>query len=247
MTFASSCLAFALALLCFSPALPSQASATADVCQAASAWGHFQAQRGQRNITVSAPHGGFDYRSEDVAQRVCAATGSHCLLALGFRNRGQNINVNRPTEGVGLRSTEEPETERAKTVYRCYLKQLRELSPHPQLYVEIHGNSRPENRHKIEVAQVGLSASEALKFKQTFNRALQKSGFTSSELQARIEGPDKIFFLGGGVKHRGVMQALKPALMVELPRLAREQKSQRQAVALALSQSLQASWPQYFD
>ena len=80
--------------------------------------------------------------------------------AEGFSPDGTRINLNRPSEGVGLHPWEERQTDRARESYQRYERMLRTLGVRPLgLYAELHGNSRRNLRGVIEIACAGMAPS----------------------------------------------------------------------------------------
>lgn len=214
------------------------APALAD-CQEATKWGqiHLQPQHSlaPSKLVLAAPHGGFDLGTDQMAEAMCVGMHWQCLIAKGFRTSGHPINVNRPTEGVGLASDQESHTPRAKAVYDCYLSHLLPLKP--LLYVELHGNSRKESQQQLEIALINWPG-QALLLKRSFQQALLAQGFAPEQLDAKVQGVDKLHFVGASTRRWGVYQHLPHALAIEIPRWVRKQPAARQRLELALAQAL---------
>lgn len=165
------------------------------------------------HLVLAAPHGGYDLGTELITENVAKEIGWSSLIALNYRTREQPINVNRPSEGVGLRASLEKRTEAAKAIYAQYFDKVKELAP--RLYVEIHGEAKLPT--KIEVATVGVSQAQARELKSLLQRAIGAGKYT-----VMVEGADEIHYVAGGAKDFGILREVPLALHIELPRSARD-------------------------
>jgi hypothetical protein len=96
-----------------------------------------------------------------------------------------------------------------------------------RLYVEVHGNSNPNTAQNIEVATVGITASEAQAVKNDYAAMLARvRGIVRDfpELKLLIEPVDRITYTAACAKKLGALTAgLAPrAVHFEFPRSARE-------------------------
>ncbi|MFP5502578.1 MAG: hypothetical protein ACLGIN_08815 [Candidatus Sericytochromatia bacterium] len=215
-------LALAMSCLLSSPAL-------------AAPEGRFERLAGEGGMLVAAPHGGYDRHSEQIAREVALQSGAGYLLALGFRTFEQPWNVNRPTAGVGLKAHEEARPPEAAAVYRAYLGHV--LTAAPALYVEIHGNKRPESAGWIEVATQGLTPEEAAAFRGFFRaRAAQLTDVPRFDM--RIEPLDPIHYKASGAKAHGVFREVGRVLHLELPWAMRRDERVRSRYAWAIASAL---------
>lgn len=165
---------------------------------------------------IAAPHGKFDLNTADVVESVCINAQWNCLIASGYRTEEHPINVNRPTEGVGLAKYEEQHTDRARYVYEEYLARFSDIQTASfKLYVEIHGNSRPESQNRIEIATVGLDSDESATIKEELILELTEAGL--SDLNVLIEGDPDFHFHASAAKAFGILKDVETALHLEIP------------------------------
>jgi hypothetical protein len=171
--------------------------------------GSFEVSPGLGGIVVAAPHEGFDMRTSAVASGTATVLGSGYVVATGFRGGGHLINVNRPTEGVGLAPMDEVGTERAATVHSAYLARLGEAARGSlRLLVEIHGNARPENVGVVEVATVGISRDRALALRKRLAERLPSVAW-------RVEPLDVLHYQASASKAAGALARAPLALHFE--------------------------------
>lgn len=189
-------------------------------------------------LLVAAPHGGFDRHTDEMARRVALLAGGGYLLASGYRTRERPINVNRPTEGVGLAPDAEPETPDATRVWAAWAARL--AAQRPTLYVEIHGNSRAASAGAIEVATVGVDATEAAWLKAEFGRRLAHLDPGMPRLPWAIEPLDRIHYRASGAKRRGALARVPLALHLETPWAVRGDERLRGRYADLIASTLAA-------
>lgn len=181
--------------------------------------GTMQVLEARRGLLVAAPHGGFDRHTDEMARRIALLAGGGYLLASGYRTHARPINVNRPTEGVGLASDQERRTPAAAIVWGAWATHL--AAQRPRLYVEIHGNSRAASAGAIEVATVGIDAARAAWLKAEFARRLGWLDRGMPRLPWLIEPLDALHYRAGGAKKDGALARVPMALHLELPWAAR--------------------------
>ncbi|MDB5098315.1 MAG: hypothetical protein JWM80_2736 [Cyanobacteria bacterium RYN_339] len=187
-------------------------------------------------LVVAAPHGGFDLDTDEMARQAALLAGAGYLLASGYRTHEHPWNVNRPTAGVGLAPDAEARTPEAARVFDGYMARLDAL--HPALYVELHGNSRPESAGAIEVAAKGIPLAALIALQADFKRRL--TGFPAGcpRLPLAIEGLQPIHYHAEGAKQGGAFARLPHALQLEIPRAGRQDPRWRSVYASALGASL---------
>lgn len=182
--------------------------------------GLFEMYRHQSDIVLAAPHGTTDKLTDAVVRKLSQKLQWNSIIATGFRSKEKPYNVNRPTEGVGLKPAQEVHSIGAGEVYKEYLENMLSLlSGMPRLYIEIHGqNSTP----KIEIAHVGLNNDQIVFIKNEFET--QKMNFPNLQtFEVVIEGIDKIKYGAGGVTRYGILSKTPHAVHIELPRKTRIQ------------------------
>lgn len=190
------------------PAAPSQPSMAPD-------GGTMQVLDARRGLLVAAPHGGFDRHTDEMARRIALLAGGGYLLASGYRTHDHPLNVNRPTEGVGLASEDERRTPAAAKVWAGWSARLD--AQRPRLYVEIHGNNRAASAGAIEVATVGIDVAQATWLKAEFSRRLAYLDRGMPRVPWIIEPLDALHFRAGGAKKDGALARVPMALHLELP------------------------------
>jgi len=117
----------------------------------------------ESRFVLAAPHGDFDFNTVPIAWRVCPKIGWDCVAAEGYRRKEHPINVSRPTENFGVRSSDEEEhTPRAKQVYERYLAEIRSVNSDPAVFVGLHGNSRAASAGALEIARFERALIRAL-------------------------------------------------------------------------------------
>jgi hypothetical protein len=207
--------------------------------------GTMQVLASSGGLLVAAPHGGFDLYSDDIARRVALLAGGGYLLASGYRTRERPINVNRPTEGVRLAPDDERRTPEAARVWEAWKARLD--AERPGLYVEIHGNSRPESAGAIEVATIGVGPEDAAWLRADFARRLAFLAPGMPHLPWRIEPLDDLHYRAAGAKRDGALARVPVALHLETPYAVRGDERVRGRYADLIAGTLAAymarRWP----
>lgn len=190
------------------------------------------------NYMLAAPHGGYDYLTEDIVGDVCKAVSWDCIIATGYRD--SSYNVNRPTGGT---TTEVP-SENATIIFEEYRSNVEDIMGNPfNLYMEIHGygtqfekgniSATPCNRAHdadkpcIEVALAGIGDDTRNALKAIFEEELENANIDNYVL---MEGDPvyNIIFSMGEAKRTGIMnttdKSISPvnhAIGIEFPRKLR--------------------------
>jgi hypothetical protein len=139
---------------------------------------------------------------------------------------GRRYNVNRPTESApGASARSEAETEPARQVYQAYRRQVTEAAQGPvRLYVEVHGNMRPESAGRMEIATVGVSRDDAWRLKallEMIRDARLPAEGDVPRLEIWMEPYDSLWYTASAAKQSGILGQTRLALHIELPRAAR--------------------------
>ena len=164
-----------------------------------------------KSVLLAAPHGGFDLSTDEIVPPVAQKLNYSELVATGYRAYSHPINVNRPTEGIGLSSEEEKHTDDAAKVYAEWEADVMKVNP--ALYVEIHGEGKTSN---IEVAVVGFTQEQKTAIKKILSAALAPLYFKTNP-EIKVEGLDSIHFTASAAKKYGVLGKVHRALHIELP------------------------------
>ncbi|HKX02612.1 MAG TPA: hypothetical protein VJX71_08925, partial [Methylomirabilota bacterium] len=132
--------------------------------------GEVQVEKGRPGMVIAAPHGTSDSATDLMGRDLAKLTGFGLVVVTGYTHvdaSGRRYNVNRPTESApGASARSEAETEPARQVYQAYRRQVTEAAQGPvRLYVEVHGNMRPESAGRMEIATVGVSRDDAWRLK----------------------------------------------------------------------------------
>lgn len=221
-----------LLVLALSATLAAPAAAASPLSE-----GRFEALPGLTGVVVAAPHCGYDLRSDDVARQVALATGAGYVLAGGFRTFAHPWNVNRPTSGAGRTPDQEDRTPEAAAVYAAYARLVKAQAP--RLYVEIHGNARPESAGWIEAATVNIPAPLAAAFQADFRRRVAALDAAYPRFDLKIEPFDEIHFRASSAKQHGVFQLVPRALHLELPKAMRLDPRVRSRYAWTIAQCVE--------
>ncbi len=169
--------------------------------------------RGARQV-IAAPHGEFDTHSAEVVERFCELVSWNCLVVRGYRTSERPINVNRPTEGLRLKT--EKFSSDAAQVYSAYERNVDALFGRSgELYVEIHGNVRRASQGHIDIAHVGWDQSSLARLREILERHLEEQGLT--EYQILLEGDPGFFYGASSCKKFGILSKMPRALHIETP------------------------------
>lgn len=183
----------------------------------------------QNCITITAPHGTNDVRTDLMVERISKKGGFPAVIATGFvekdgliRNR---INVNRPSEKYNSGSTKMHFfSKRSELVYKEFLKRVLEIHRNrdKNLYVEIHGQSKfPQ---EIEIATKGITLDDARYFFRLWEKnknITKKTKRIFNNFEVRIEPLHSIYYRATDNKDFGVISKMKKALHIELPYVLR--------------------------
>ena len=173
------------------------------------------------NIVISAPHGTYDINTGEITNQVCKKLNVSCIISKGFVPKGTRINVNRPTEGVGKKSSKEPVTARASDAYTKYKNAILKITnKNLKWYFEVHG-SREKG---MEIALHNITHDEAKIIKSILKD--EWSTYSSNQISIKVQGIDDIKMTGGAVKKFGIVYELQPKyVQFEFSKKLRKNKS----------------------
>jgi hypothetical protein len=191
--------------------------------------GSIQVEKGRPGIVLAAPHGTSDSATDLMGRELAKLTGFSLVVVTGYTNvdaGGRRYNVNRPTESQpGAAARLEVDTEPARQVYQTYRRQVTEVSQGPlRLYVELHGNMRPESAGRMEIATVGVSRDDAWRLKallEMIRDARLPAEGEVPRLDVWMEPLDTLWYTASAAKQSGMLAQTRLALHIELPRAAR--------------------------
>jgi hypothetical protein len=193
------------------------------------AGGSVQVEKGRPGFVIAAPHGTSDIATDLMGRAVAKLTGFGLVVATGYANldgEGRRFNVNRPTESApGAAARLEVETAAARQVYQDYRRHVTEAAQGVvRLYVEVHGNIRPESAGRVEIATVGVSRDDAWRLK-TLLELIRDSRLPPEgevpRLEVWVESQDPVLYTASAAKQSGILAQTPLALHIELPRVAR--------------------------
>jgi hypothetical protein len=203
--------------------------------------GSVQVEKGRPGLVIAAPHGTSDAATDLMGRELAKLTGFGLVVATGYANldgEGRRYNVNRPTESVpGVAARLEVETEAARQVYQAYRRHVTEAAQGTlRLYVEVHGNSRPESAGRVEIATVGVSRENAWRLK-TLLELIRDSRLPPEgnvpRLEVWMESQDPVMYTASVAKQSGILAQTPLALHIELPRAARTTHREAYTTVLA--------------
>lgn len=203
--------------------------------------GSVQVEKGRPGFVIAAPHGTSDTATDLMGRSLAKLTGFGLVVASGYANldgEGRRFNVNRPTESApGAAARLEVETAAARQVYQAYRRHVTEAAQGPvRLYVEVHGNMRPESAGRVEIATVGVSRDEAWRLK-TLLELIRDSRLPAEgdvpRLEVWVESQDPVVYTASAAKQSGILGQTTLALHIELPRAARTTHREAYTTVLA--------------
>ena len=188
-----------------------------------------QIEKGRPGLVIAAPHGTSDTATDVIGRELARLTGFSLVVVTGHARldaEGRRYNVNRPTESVpGAAARLEVETDAARQVYQAYRSHVADAAQSPlRLYVELHGNGRPESAGRVEIATVGVSPDDAWRLKTLLelirdSRVPPEGGVP--RLDVWVESQDPVWYTASAAKQSGILAQTPLALHIELPRVAR--------------------------
>jgi hypothetical protein len=191
--------------------------------------GRIEIEKGRPGLVIAAPHGSTDTATDTIGRDLAKLTGFGLVVATGYANidgEGRRYSVNRPTEGApGAPARLEVRTEAARQLYERYRARVAEAAQGPvRLYVEVHGNGRPESAGRLEIATVGVSPDQAWQLKTLLelirDARLPPEG-PVPRLEVRMEPLDALWYTASAAKQSGLLGQSPLALHIEIPRAAR--------------------------
>ncbi len=203
--------------------------------------GSIEVEKGRPGLVVAAPHGTTDAATDVMGRDLARLTGFGLVVATGYSRldaEGRRYNVNRPTESVpGAAARLEVQTEAAWRVYEAYRGHVAEAAQGAlRLYVEVHGNSRPESAGRVEIATVGVSRADAWRLKtllELIRDARVPPEGDVPRLDVWVESQDLVWYTASAAKQSGILARAPRALHLELPRLARTTHREAYTTVLA--------------
>src|SRR5216683_925654 len=176
--------------------------------------GSVQVEKGRPGVVIAAPHVTSDSATDLMGRELAKLTGFSLVVVTGYTHvdaGGRRYNVNRPTESqLGAAARLEVVTEVAQGPLR--------------LYVEVHGNARPESAGRMEIATVGVSRDDAWRLKallEMIRDARLPAEGDVPRLEVWMEPYDSLWYTASAAKRSGILAQTQLALHIELPRAAR--------------------------
>jgi hypothetical protein len=212
-----------------------------DTAPRTTAGGSAQVERGRPGLVIAAPHGTSDTATDVMGRELAKLTGWGLVVVTGYHRidgEGRRYNVNRPTEGMpGAAARLEVPSEPARQVYQAYRRHVAEAAQGPvRLYVELHGNGRPESAGRLEIATVGVGRDDAWRLK-TLLELIRDSRLPPEgdvpRLEVWIEALDPLWYTASAAKQSGILGQVPLALHIEIPRSARTTHREAYTTVLA--------------
>lgn len=189
-------------------------------------YGHFERVAGKgapTGVVLGAPHGTADTGTDALTRDVAHDLGLPAVIAHGFTKQDTGdlrINVNRPTEGAGLKVSQEGRTARAEQVFEEYKRNLLESAGGElDILVEFHCTADHLTGNAINVGTRGLTAAQALHLKDVYNRELESAAARSGvrRVPMLIEPADSVPMGSGAAKKFGTPTLARVAMEIEMP------------------------------
>jgi hypothetical protein len=186
--------------------------------------GDITSKLGRPGVVVAAPHGTVDTNTDRIATAIAERTGFSLVVATGYSfHRGSRLyrlDVNRPSESL-VGGGETASSDESTQIYALYRARVQEAAQGPlALYVEIHGNRRPESAGHVEIATTGVDVDTAIKLRELFSAAQAASG-DARALKVLVEPADPVYFRASAAKRHGILTLPTRAIHIELPRAVR--------------------------
>ncbi|HSB99687.1 MAG TPA: hypothetical protein VLE45_07210, partial [Burkholderiaceae bacterium] len=184
----------ALSALASGCSLPTQEAVDIDTL------GAFECVPGRPGTVIGVPHGTADTGTADIGRLLCQRLSASGVFVSGFWDgkTRQRINVNRPTEQViGPQSqvVREWRSERAVAANARYVASVKDAANGPlRAFYEIHSNQRPQYVGSIEVSTLGISRSEASRFKDAYLSAIGRLPGDAPRLAVRVSPIDPVTY-----------------------------------------------------
>jgi hypothetical protein len=203
--------------------------------------GRMQVEKGRPGLVLAAPHGTSDIATDLMARELAKLTGFGSVVVTGYSNLdgdSRRYNVNRPTQSPpGAAARLEVETAPARQIYQAYRRHVTEAAQGPlRLYVELHGNGRPESAGRVEIATVGVSRDAAWRLK-TLLELIRDSHVPPDgpvpRLEVWVESHDPVWYTASAAKQSGILAQAPVALHIELPRAVRTTHREAYTTVLA--------------
>jgi len=176
-----------------------------------------------RGVVLGAPHGTADTNTDAITKHLAEDLGYPAVIARGFTRKetgDRRINVNRPTEGAGLRPGEEIGSMRAEHVFAEYGRlEAESAGGRIEVLVEFHCTADSLVGGVINVGTSGLSAEQAARVKQMYYKALEAviAGTKVRRVELAIEPIDRVPMGSGAAKARGTPRLARRAMEIEMP------------------------------
>ncbi len=209
-----------------SPEIPAKAAATCNPENLHIGYGRLEWDSANNDLTIVAPHGGYDFNTENIVREMAERYPANYVLAIGFRHK-DGINVNRPTEAL----SDELHSERAARVYGVFRDCV---DQYPQrLYVEIHGYNEDSDTKGIQIATVNVDADTARFIRNHLQQNLPPE---LAAMEVLIQPLDRIHYSAGWNKRIGMMSHCdNVCIHIELPRPFRKDERMDETAALLAS------------
>jgi hypothetical protein len=162
--------------------------------------GKFELVRGRPGVVIGVPHGTPDVGTLDAGRILRERLGAGGVFVTGFWDTStrQRVNVNRPTEqviGQGSEVIRQWPSERATAANARYIALVTEAAQgRLKMFYELHSNHKARLAQSIEVSTIGISRSDAARFKAAFEAARERLAPDVPRLAVHVSPLDKVTY-----------------------------------------------------
>ena len=208
--------------------------------------GTFERVPGRPGIVVGVPHGTPDTGTLDTGRILCERLGLSGVFVTGFwdSKTRHRVNVNRDSEeiiGPASEVVREWQSPRAVAANARYNALVKEAAQGPlKVFYELHSNHRPDLTSTIAVSTQGLWISEAKRFRNAFDAAVERLDPQVPRLAMRISPLDKVTY-PVYVRASSIARLSAKGCAIESPGRVLERRPWRIAYAQCLAEAIGAA------
>jgi hypothetical protein len=162
--------------------------------------GRFENVLGKPGVVVGVPHGTADSGTLEAGRILCKRLDAGGVFVTGFWDpkTRQRINVNRDSEeliGPNSEVLRQWASPRAVAANARYTELVKQTAQGPiKAFYELHSNHRRDVAGSIEVSTLGVSYSEAVRFREAFLAARDRLAPDVPRMNVHVSPYDKVGF-----------------------------------------------------